>query len=61
LGRPAARSPSALGGLERGGRLIVDQPALFGGPQMAIYTIDKQPFHLIAEGVPTFERLPQQS
>jgi hypothetical protein len=25
---------------------------------MAIYAIDKQPFHLIAEGVPTFERLP---
>ena len=25
-------------------------------PQMAIYTIDKQPFHMIPEGVPAFER-----
>jgi hypothetical protein len=25
---------------------------------MAIYTIDKQPFHQIPEGMPTFERLP---
>ena len=39
----------------------LDEPARFDGPQMAIYTIDKQPFHLIAEGVPTFERLPPQS
>jgi len=23
-----------------------------------IYTVDKQPFHVIAEGLPTFERLP---
>jgi len=36
----------------------LDDPKLFGGPQMAIYTIDKQPFHQIAEGLPTFERLP---
>jgi hypothetical protein len=36
----------------------LDDPAEFGGPQMAIYTIDKQPFHHIAEGLPTFERLP---
>jgi hypothetical protein len=38
----------------------LDEPALFGGPQMAIYTIDKQPFHQIPEGLPTFERLPQR-
>jgi hypothetical protein len=25
---------------------------------MAIYTIDKQPFHQIAEGLRSFERLP---
>ncbi len=36
----------------------LDDPSLFGGPQAAIYTIDKQPFHQIAEGVATFERLP---
>jgi hypothetical protein len=38
----------------------LDDPALFGGPQMAIYTIDKQPFHQIAEGLPAFERLPKR-
>ena len=31
-----------------------------GGPQMAIYTIDKQAFHQIPEGLPAFERLPQR-
>ena len=34
----------------------LDDPSLYGGPQMAIYTIDSQPFHLIAEGLPAFER-----
>lgn len=36
----------------------LDQPALLGTPQMAIFAIDKQPFHVIAEGVPVFERVP---
>jgi hypothetical protein len=36
----------------------LDDPGLFGGPQVAIFTIDKQAFHLIPEGLPTFERLP---
>jgi hypothetical protein len=31
---------------------------MFGEPAMAIYTIDRQPFHTIPEGLPTFERLP---
>jgi hypothetical protein len=38
----------------------LDDPALFGSPQMAIYTIDKQAFHQIPEGLPTFERLPKR-
>ena len=38
----------------------LDDPALFGNPQMAIYTIDKQTFHQIPEGLPTFERLPKR-
>jgi hypothetical protein len=38
----------------------LDDPTLFGMPQAAIYTVDKQPFHLIAEGVATFERRPQR-
>jgi len=36
----------------------LDDPAVFGSPQMAIYTCDKQPFHAIPEGTPSFERLP---
>jgi len=36
----------------------LDDPAQFGGPQMAIFTIDSQPFHVIAEGLPTAGRLP---
>jgi len=38
----------------------LDDPSLFGSPQMAIYTIDKQAFHHIPEGLPTFERLPKR-
>jgi hypothetical protein len=36
----------------------LDDPSLFGGPDMAIYTVDKQEFHEIRAGLPTFERLP---
>ena len=36
----------------------LDQPSAFGNPQMAIFLIDKQPFHTVAEGLPTFERMP---
>jgi hypothetical protein len=36
----------------------LDDPAAFGGPSMAIYTIDRQPFHEIPQGLPSFERLP---
>ena len=35
-----------------------DDPSLFTVPQMVIYTIDKQSFHHIPEGVPTFETRP---
>ena len=35
-----------------------DDPQCFQGPQVVIYACDKQPFHLVPEGVPTFERLP---
>jgi hypothetical protein len=37
-----------------------DPAAAYGGPKMAIYTVDKQPFHVIAEGLPSTERLPQR-
>lgn len=36
----------------------LDDPALFGGAQMAIFTVDKQGFHQLPEGVPAFERMP---
>jgi len=36
----------------------LDNPNAFGSPQMAVYTVDKQPFHHVAEGIQTFERLP---
>lgn len=36
----------------------LDDPSVFGGAQMAIFTIDKQSFHHIAEGVASFERTP---
>ena len=38
----------------------LDDPTQFGGPQMAIYTIDKQTFHQISGGLPSFERLPKR-
>jgi hypothetical protein len=36
----------------------LDDPSLFGAPQMAIYTLAMQPFHMIPEGLPAFEREP---
>jgi hypothetical protein len=38
----------------------LDDPKQFGAPMMAMFTCDKQPFHTIPEGVPTFERSPQR-
>lgn len=35
-----------------------DDPSVFEGPQMAIFLIDKQSFHHVPEGIPTFERIP---
>ncbi len=35
-----------------------DDPSLFGMPQMAIFTIDKQSFHSVPDGVAVFERTP---
>jgi hypothetical protein len=36
----------------------LDDPSVFEGPQLAIFTCDKQSFHQIPEGVATFERMP---
>jgi hypothetical protein len=35
-----------------------DDPKVFGRPEMVIFTIDKQSFHHIPDGVPAFERTP---
>jgi len=51
-----SRAPYLPAALLKVGTL--DDPSLFGGPQMAIYTVDKQAFHQIPEGIPTFERTP---
>ncbi|PWR23511.1 GFA family protein [Zavarzinia compransoris] len=36
----------------------LDDPKAFAGPDIAIYTVDQQPYHVLPEGMPTFERLP---
>jgi len=36
----------------------LDDPAVIEKPDMAIFTIDAQPFHQIPDGIPTFERMP---
>ncbi len=36
----------------------MDEPAQFGGPQLAMYAMDKQAWHMIPEGIPTFEKRP---
>jgi hypothetical protein len=35
-----------------------DDPSVYGGPQMVIFTVDKQCFHQLPPGVPSFERVP---
>ena len=36
----------------------LDDPSLFEAPQMIVFTCDRQPFHPLPEGVPSFERTP---
>lgn len=36
----------------------LDDPSAYAGPQAAIQTADKRPWHLIAEGIATFPRFP---
>jgi len=36
---------------------VLDDPTVFK-PQMAIFLVDKQPFHHVPDGIPTFERGP---
>lgn len=36
----------------------LDDPALYGQPKLAIFLCDRQPFHLVPEGIEQFERVP---
>jgi len=36
----------------------LDDPSVYGGAQMAIFTAEGQPFHLIADSVSAFAGLP---
>lgn len=36
----------------------LDDPKQYGDPQIAVFLIDKQSFHRVPEGIPTFERMP---
>jgi hypothetical protein len=36
----------------------LDDPSVFGAPQMVIFSADKQSFHHVPEGVAAFERTP---
>lgn len=36
----------------------LDDPSRYVGPQVAIFTVDRQPFHLVPEGLKSFARTP---
>jgi len=52
----ATRAPGFPGVIVKVGTM--DDPTQYGGPQIAFFTIDKQAFHQVPEGVPAFERFP---
>jgi hypothetical protein len=53
----AARSPKAPGGaIVKVGAL--DDPSIFEGPRMVCWTQEKQAFHVLPAGVPTFATIP---
>jgi len=50
--------PPGLPGVVVKGRHAGRSQPVSTAPNMAIYTIDKQPYHHVPEGMPSFERLP---
>jgi hypothetical protein len=53
----AGRSPRAAGGvIVKVGAL--DDPAVFEGPAVVVWTEEKQAFHQLPQGVPAFPRFP---
>lgn len=57
-GTPLLSRASALPGVVLLKAGSFDDPKLFGKPDMAIFLCDKQPFHLVPDGIPHFDRLP---
>jgi hypothetical protein len=52
-----ARAPAMPGALMlKVGTL--DDPSVFEGAQMSIFTADKQPFHVVPDSIPSFESTP---
>jgi hypothetical protein len=39
---------------------MLDDPTQYGTPKIAIFTCDKQVFHSIPDGMPSFEKMPPQ-
>ena len=36
----------------------LDEPDLFGTPELALFLCDKRVFHVVPEGIPTFDKEP---
>lgn len=53
-----SRAPAVLPGISIIKRGTFDDPTAFPNPQLAIFTIDQQPFHTLPPGLPSFERMP---
>lgn len=53
-----SRAPHALPGVVLLKVGSFDQPSQFVGPDIAIFLCDKQGFHTLPAGIPTFERMP---
>lgn len=52
----ATRAPGFPAAIIKIGTL--DEPSAIGGPDIAIYTVDKRAYHHIPDGMPAFERMP---
>ena len=52
-----SRAPS-LGGAALLKVGTLDDPSQFAGPQMAIFLCDKQSFHMVPEGIASFDKMP---
>ncbi|MCB1842467.1 MAG: GFA family protein [Halioglobus sp.] len=37
----------------------LDDPSVYGQPDMALYCSERQPFHYLPEGLPQFDRFPE--